>query len=292
MIARLPEPGMTSRGFARGGSYDRLAALVPAGARVLDLACGDGALLQRLCTRAPCEMNVHSAIPDGLDANCRLNVHSAIPDGLDANCRLNVHSAIADSARVVGVDADPRELRLATGVMAPAGSIIAADAHALPFADASFDIVTCHLAFMVFAEPARVVAELARVLRPGGELLAVLGGGPTAAGGDALAWFADRLPARPGGAVLTEARWAERFTGWTHAPWQRWELDLSGSLDAVCATLAASYEPFDRAALGAELRAAFPADPIPCRAVAWLARAAPQAALAGARSATRFTPRR
>ncbi len=40
-------PGITSAVLARGASYDRLAALVPAGARVLDLACGDGYLLTK-----------------------------------------------------------------------------------------------------------------------------------------------------------------------------------------------------------------------------------------------------
>lgn len=45
-------PGVTSRAFARGGSYERLAARIPADARVLELACGDGALLRLLGARA------------------------------------------------------------------------------------------------------------------------------------------------------------------------------------------------------------------------------------------------
>lgn len=44
-------PGITARAFARAGSYDQLAARLPAG-RVLDLACGDGPLLARLGARA------------------------------------------------------------------------------------------------------------------------------------------------------------------------------------------------------------------------------------------------
>jgi len=45
-----------------------------------------------------------------------------------------------------------------------------ADAELLPFEDASFDLVTCRLAFHHFPNPRRAASELARVLRPGGLL--------------------------------------------------------------------------------------------------------------------------
>jgi len=43
-----------------------------------------------------------------------------------------------------------------------------ADALALPFADGSFDLVTCQFGVMFFAPRAAAYAEVARVLRPGG----------------------------------------------------------------------------------------------------------------------------
>jgi ubiquinone/menaquinone biosynthesis C-methylase UbiE len=43
-----------------------------------------------------------------------------------------------------------------------------ADAEALPFDDASFDLVTCRLAFHHFTEPRQALSEFARVLKPGG----------------------------------------------------------------------------------------------------------------------------
>lgn len=46
-----------------------------------------------------------------------------------------------------------------------------ADAEALPFADASFDLVTTRIAPHHFPNPARYVAEVARVLRPGGRFV-------------------------------------------------------------------------------------------------------------------------
>jgi SAM-dependent methyltransferase len=44
-------------------------------------------------------------------------------------------------------------------------------ATALPFAPASFDIVACRAAFHHFPEPDRVLAEMCRVLKPGGKIL-------------------------------------------------------------------------------------------------------------------------
>lgn len=46
-----------------------------------------------------------------------------------------------------------------------------ADAEALPFGDAEFDIVTCRIAPHHFPNPDRFVAEVARVLRPGGRFV-------------------------------------------------------------------------------------------------------------------------
>jgi ubiquinone/menaquinone biosynthesis C-methylase UbiE/DNA-binding transcriptional ArsR family regulator len=47
------------------------------------------------------------------------------------------------------------------------------DVYALPFEDASFDLVTLHQVLHYLEEPGRALAEAARVLRPGGRLLVV-----------------------------------------------------------------------------------------------------------------------
>ncbi|MBK9070002.1 MAG: class I SAM-dependent methyltransferase [Myxococcales bacterium] len=59
-----------------------------------------------------------------------------------------------------------------------ATDVAQANAQAMPFADASFDGMASHLGVTVMSEPARVIAEIARVIESGGTLALVTGGGP------------------------------------------------------------------------------------------------------------------
>jgi SAM-dependent methyltransferase len=232
--------GVTSRAFGRAGSYARLAARVAAGARVLDLACGDGALVAQL------------------------------------------------GANSVGIDLTLGELHAAqarhgcAGALASESRIGCARAQALPFAPHSFDSITCHLAFMLFDDLPAVVHELERVLVPGGVLLALLGGGPTADGDDAFHRFLDLIGPRAAPRLgdpraKSEEGWRELMPHWQIAPFERWALDLSGTFEEVWAFLGASYEvrPERAEAMRSALRTATAewGDRIPCTAVAYLAQA-------------------
>jgi SAM-dependent methyltransferase len=199
-------PGITSRVFGRGGTYERLAARTRGD--ILDLACGD----------------------------------RPIPGA-------------------IGIDMSLEEL---TGLQAVQGR-----AQELPFADASFDTVTCHLAFMLFDDLEQVTAEILRVLRPGGRFMAVLGGGPTGDGDDAFHAFSRLVP--PGRAfgdrrASTEAGWCELFG--REPTFERWPIDLSGSFDEVWSFLAASYQAVD---VRDELRARFPGERVPLTVVTYFA---------------------
>jgi SAM-dependent methyltransferase len=90
------------------------------GARVLDVACGNGESLRAILLRWP-------VVASGIDAGA-----SPPPSG-DFAFRC-------------------------------------ADAHALPFDDASFDAVLCECALSTFADPALALGEIHRVLKPGGRL--------------------------------------------------------------------------------------------------------------------------
>jgi ubiquinone/menaquinone biosynthesis C-methylase UbiE len=52
-------------------------------------------------------------------------------------------------------------------------NIVQGNASAMPFADASFDLLVCRAAFKNFAQPAQALREMRRVLRPGGRALII-----------------------------------------------------------------------------------------------------------------------
>jgi SAM-dependent methyltransferase len=88
------------------------------------------------------------------------------------------HTALAFAPHVRAVmasDLTPRMLAAAEAFIRGQGitniSFELADAEALPFADASFDIVVSRIAPHHFPNPQRFVQEAARVLRPGGRFL-------------------------------------------------------------------------------------------------------------------------
>jgi ubiquinone/menaquinone biosynthesis C-methylase UbiE len=103
--------------------------------RLLDVGCGTGSLLTL----------------QAADAGAQLLV------GLDYSRGMIEKFA----AKIV---ARPEETRL---------HAIVGDSERLPFADATFDLLTCCHSFHHYPKQAAVVREFARVLRPGGELLLI-----------------------------------------------------------------------------------------------------------------------
>lgn len=93
-------------------------------------------------------------------------------------------------AHVVASDLTPEILRHASASFREQGvaniETRAADAEDLPFDDASFEIVTCRIAPHHFPRPDRFVAEVARVLTPGGRFVLV---DSTVAPGEAGTFF-------------------------------------------------------------------------------------------------------
>ena len=95
---------------------------------------------------------------------------------LDCGCgpgsiTLGLAEAIAPG-EVVGVDRDASRIEIAEQSASERGvanvRFQAADAHELPFPDASFDTVFAHAVLQHVKEPLRALAEMHRVLKPGG----------------------------------------------------------------------------------------------------------------------------
>lgn len=166
-----------------------LSSVAPARARVLDLACGTGDLALAAAV----------ALPD------------ATITGLDSSSRM-IAEAEDRRSRTVGI---ATRVRFAVG-----------DMMALPQTDASIDLVTVGYGLRNVPEAERAIAEIARVLRPGGVLLVLdfyrpqpalwrtLFLGYLRAAGSLVGWLWHREPVVYGYIAASIERWvsASRFS--------------------------------------------------------------------------------
>lgn len=75
----------------------------------------------------------------------------------------------SSEAHPIGLDPSADALRRAR-LRAPEVPLVRASAEALPFRDETFETVVCGLVFCSVPEPAQALAEVRRILRPGGGL--------------------------------------------------------------------------------------------------------------------------
>ena len=78
-------------------------------------------------------------------------------------------AAARRGARATGLDRSAPMLAVAARRV-PRARLVEGDARALPFADGSFDVVTCAFGLAHLDDPVGCLREIARVLRPGGTL--------------------------------------------------------------------------------------------------------------------------
>lgn len=95
---------------------------------------------------------------------------------LEAGCgsAANALNLAQSGVAVTGIDLSPAALQMAKGAFAErrlGGEFVLGDVRDIPFPDASFDFVYAGGVVEHFDESAQAVAEMARVLRPGGTLL-------------------------------------------------------------------------------------------------------------------------
>jgi SAM-dependent methyltransferase len=92
---------------------------------------------------------------------------------LDLGCGTGVGTAMLASrgASVTGVDIDAQTVACAAEQYGPGIAFIEGSAYAIPLPDSSVDVVVCFEVIEHVEEPARVLGEIARVLRDEGLLL-------------------------------------------------------------------------------------------------------------------------
>lgn len=213
--------GATSQSLGRGrtasglSSYETLssvAASAPPNSTILDLACGDGLLLEL--------------------------VHADLPD-----------------ARLIGVDISPAELQAAKVRLASMEpELLLASAQELPLDDASVDVVLCHMSLMLMEDIERVVAEIGRVLTPGGVVALVVSDGSWPAGAgrifkrlvrEAVARFGGACPALGDNRTRSSAGLMALFdhaTGFkSHTAPRSLKLNLDAGIDQVWESLSLMY---------------------------------------------------
>lgn len=101
---------------------------------------------------------------------------------LDVGCSAGLYArglarALGDRGDVIGIDISPSMLKEAASRARKIGagaSFARADAHNLPFAEASFSGVVCGGTLNELGDPARALRETRRVLQPGGRV-AIMG---------------------------------------------------------------------------------------------------------------------
>ncbi|HET9894480.1 MAG TPA: class I SAM-dependent methyltransferase [Streptosporangiaceae bacterium] len=152
-----------------------------------------------------------------------------------------IQLASRTAARVVGVDLTEQMLRQGKRNVAAAGladriALTCGRAEQLPFPDASFDALTFTYLLRYVDDPQATLAELARVVKPGGTVASLEFCSPPSPVWHAAWWLYTRT-ALPAGGLLTGGReWLDvgRFLGpnitahyrkypvsWTVGAWQR-----------------------------------------------------------------------
>lgn len=158
-------PGVTTRAFARGRGDD--------GRSSYDL------LAERCAAADHADHEGHDATGDIVDIGCG-----------DGYLLARVLARGVAPERLVGVDLSAEELAAARARLAPAPVRLRCEsARATGLASGSAACVLSHLGFTLMSDLEAVVAEIARILRPGGRFATVVGGGPR--GEDAFALLLD-----------------------------------------------------------------------------------------------------
>lgn len=123
--------------------------------RLITCACSQGQVMKRRAAVVP------RAYGDVFELGCGGGINHAFydPAAITSYAGIDPHAGLLEGARAAAREKGwAADLRQARG-------------EAIPFADASFDCVVCTFTLCSVEDPRQVMAELRRILRPGGEAL-------------------------------------------------------------------------------------------------------------------------
>lgn len=126
---------------------------------------------------------------------------------------------VGDTGRVVGTDFCKEMLDSAPAKAAREGlpvEFLVADAMALPFPDATFEVASISFGIRNVDDPVKCLAEMARVVRPGGRVVVLEFGQPTGLFGALFRFYSKVVMPRVGG-LLTGNRAAYEYLPRTSA---------------------------------------------------------------------------
>jgi ubiquinone/menaquinone biosynthesis C-methylase UbiE len=123
--------------------------------RLITCACSQGQVMKRRAAVVPL------ARGDVFELGCGGGINQSFYDAsaISSYAGIDPHEGLLEGARVAA-----REKGWAADIRQASGE-------AIPFADASFDHVVCTFTLCSVSDPARVLGELRRILRPGGAVL-------------------------------------------------------------------------------------------------------------------------
>lgn len=115
--------------------------------------------------------HARSMYPILLEKLSDISYHSALDLGCGTGEMLKM--ILDRSARKIltGIDLSEKMLEVAKGKLKDKVKLVLADSEHLPFPDETFDVVYCNDSFHHYPNPENVLAEVKRVLKPGGIFL-------------------------------------------------------------------------------------------------------------------------
>lgn len=112
--------------------------------------------------------SVHPGVLEKLE---QLEFDTVLDVGCGTGVLLSLITSRSSNATVSGIDLSSEMIKVAKGKLDEKADLRVGDSEELPWAESSFDVVLSTQSFHHYPNPAKVLAEIKRVLKPNGHLI-------------------------------------------------------------------------------------------------------------------------